>query len=113
MFLIYINGFPNSSTKINQFIYADNSILLHKGLNVDIEIQDRTNKSPKMKSRFHINKHRLNVNKSTFLTFRTNLKQCTQNNHIVIDNTKVHKFNANNFMAYCLLNAYMVTPHSI
>ena len=73
--------------------------------------QDVTNELHKLISWFNTNGLHLNASKSTFIIFHANKKQCTQYNHIVIDNTNVCLSGTTNFLGIIIDESFTWLPH--
>ena len=106
-----MNDLPNFSSKYKVIHNADDTNLLCRGSNVDNMIQDITNELRKIIFWFDANNLHQNAYKSTFVAFHTNHEQCTQNIHIVMDNTNVYQSSSTIFWGVIIDETITWLPH--
>ena len=79
LFLIYINDLPNISSKLNFFLFADDTNLYYESDDL-MELEKTMNKELKQLSLWlNVNRLALNIGKTNFIVFRGKKKPCNHN----------------------------------
>ena len=116
LFIIYINDFPQASTRFNFIMYADDTTLsstidslCHNG-NINDVSEIINNELCKINEWLKINKLSLNVNKSKYIIFKKPNKR-TVNPILKIENSNIERVESFNFLGLIIDSQLTWKPH--
>ena len=100
LFLIYMNDISRCSKKLSFILFADDTKLFYSHKNVYILYNTLNQELINITSWLSCNKLSLNVKKTHLMVFETKRKKLDQAFEIKINDQKIEKVNAQNFLAY-------------
>ena len=85
LFLLYINDLPNISSKLNFFLFADDTNIYYESDDLK-ELEKTVNQELKLLSQWlNVNRLALNVKKTNFVIFRSNRKHVNHNVVLILN----------------------------
>ena len=87
LFLLYINDLPNISSKLNFFLFADDTNIYYESDNLKTLEKVLNTELKKLSQWLHVNRLALNVSKTNFVIFRST-KKIVDHNVVLIMNRK-------------------------